>query len=161
MELKTHLPPNTLKSKFVPPLRAIAMAVAQKHGIEFHHLRVKRRLAPLILARGEFVYRALTETTESLVVIGRYLNRHHGTVGYIMRRYCRQYGLPIPRGLKIYERRFRDIHRIKYLRPVGHLDRAERRIFYQQLAETNHPRNPQPVGMTAGAVDMSALPVGA
>lgn len=135
MELKAHLPPNTLKSKFVPPLRAIAMAVAQKHGIEFHHLRVKRRFAPLILARGEFIYRALTETDKSLVVIGRYLNRHHGTIGYIMRRYCRQYGLPIPRGLKIYERRFRDMHRIKYLRPVGHLDRAERRIFYAELAQ--------------------------
>ncbi len=97
MELSQQLSQIAPVVKYVAPLQRIAHQVAAKHGFTFDQLKSGRKFGPLVAARTEFFYRALSETPRSLPAIARIMNVHKSTAAYGVRRYCTGHNLPFPR----------------------------------------------------------------
>lgn len=99
MDLNAQLAEERLNCKAVPLLFLIGVEVAKKHGFSLSQLRSERRFAPLVVARSEYYYRALSETDRSPASIGFYMGgRERSSVIQGVLRYCFRRHLPIPRG---------------------------------------------------------------
>lgn len=61
-------------------IRKIMAEVAERHSVPVHMLKAKRRAVRLVLARQEAMYLAVMNTSASLPMIGRELERHHTTI---------------------------------------------------------------------------------
>lgn len=80
-----------------PALATILQEVALKHGTTIANLRGHRRHAVLVAARFEYYYRAVTETTKSLPIIGKVINKDHSSVISGLKRTCARLGLEYPK----------------------------------------------------------------
>lgn len=78
-------------------LRVIMIEVAQKHGLTPRDLVSTDRSAKLVLARHEYFYRALSETTKAAPQIAALVAREHSTALYGAARHALRNGLEIPR----------------------------------------------------------------
>lgn len=79
-----------------PTLASILQEVALKHGTTVGHLKGHRKHKALVAARFEFYYRAVTETTKSMPVIGKAVNKDHSSVISGLKRTCKRLGLEYP-----------------------------------------------------------------
>lgn len=79
------------------PLRKLLAEVASKHQVHPSLLASPRRTKYLVVARREFIYRAIAETRNSLSVVGRFIGRDHTTILHHLRSYCRMNNMPDPR----------------------------------------------------------------
>lgn len=78
-------------------LIGIMAEVAAKHGLELFTMFATTRVKVVTDARAEFFFRALKETTNSSVEIGRSLGRHHSTVLVAAEKFAKANGLAVPR----------------------------------------------------------------
>lgn len=85
----------------IPPraLPTLLRDVAEEHGLTVDDLKSHRRFSRLVVARKVFCYRAVVETNQSCVQIGRAFNRDHSTVLWGVQSYCAMHNLPLPRGM--------------------------------------------------------------
>ena len=74
------------------PGRTIVREVAQKHGLSPLDLSGPRRLAPVVVARQEAMWRMRRETRLSFPQIGRIVGRDHSTVIYGIRAHAKRMG---------------------------------------------------------------------
>lgn len=80
-EILPHIPPPT-------SMAAIANEVADKHGVSIFELKSVRKNRPSVLARQEFCFRCLYETSFSYGQIGHFLGgRDHTTILHAVRRH--------------------------------------------------------------------------
>lgn len=71
---------NTI-TDYKPPLKKLAMEIAEKHGISWSDMVGKSRTRRIALARKEYYWRARRETGKSYFQIGSVVNRiDHTTV---------------------------------------------------------------------------------
>lgn len=79
-----------------PTMRALALSIARKHGINLAEMKSLRRTKNIWVARREFYFRAATELGKSQTQIGIFLdNRSHTTVGHGIRRYKEAHAWPV------------------------------------------------------------------
>jgi hypothetical protein len=140
-------------------LKIILEEVAKETGLTVNDLQCESRNRPLIVARGLYCYRAITETLASYPMIGRTLgNRDHTTVIHAVRRHCRVNDLPLPRGLNLVPKRAyyglrwteEQVEEIGRLRLMGvqNADIAKamnttKRAVYSLITRRNLPRLPR------------------
>ena len=98
MELNNALPSQSDEIKKVLPLRLIFNEVCEKHNLCTAEMMAEDRHLALVLARNEFFYRALIETTKSSVTIASFVKRHHTTVLHGAIKHALIYRLRLPRG---------------------------------------------------------------
>lgn len=83
-----------------PPVRQILWEVAAKHQLLSSDIAGPLRTHPVMIARHEFFYRALAETTASSVQIGQICGgKDHTTVANGAVRHAVRNGLPFPRDM--------------------------------------------------------------
>lgn len=79
-------------------LRKILSEVAVIHNVNVDDIKSPSHVKVVAGARFEYFYRALTETTASLAVAAKAVNRDHTATMYGAATYCDKHGLPFPRG---------------------------------------------------------------
>jgi hypothetical protein len=94
--------------------RQILREVAAKHELELIALSSRGHQRPLVNARKEFCYRALSETQLSIPQIARFINRDHTVVIYSATYYAYANNLPFPRGASW------SINKLKRLKGLRH-----------------------------------------
>lgn len=82
-----------------PMLQEIMAQSAIKQGLLIEDILPPARTHDVVRALHEFYYRALTETSASLPLIGRIAARDHTSVLYGVSKHAFDKGLPLPRGM--------------------------------------------------------------
>jgi hypothetical protein len=72
--------PVRLPSPPMPSMRAVAEAVAAKHGLTLEDLIGRSRIRSVAWPRQEAIWEVRRQTDKSLTNIGRFFNRDHTTV---------------------------------------------------------------------------------
>lgn len=96
-EFEYHLCEPNYKPE--PSLYSILREVAALHSLLPREMQAESHHQNFVLARAEFCYRAMIETTKSTPAIGLVIDREHTTVLNCVWKHCGENGLPLPRNM--------------------------------------------------------------
>jgi len=77
--------------------RKIVSEVCKRHSLSLETFYGRSRLRNLVDARAEACYLFAVNTDYTVTRIGREIRRDHTSVLYMIKRYCRNNGVPFPR----------------------------------------------------------------